>query len=341
MPVERGDEQVRHERRAVQIDRQISRGGHAGTISERVSETLWRSSGGRVQLSLGIPNFGPWATADLQPLLDLARAADDAGVDRLVVSYHVVLGHHTDAYRWGRFPTPPDGAWLEPLACLTAFAPVTSRVRLSTGILIAPLRPATVLAKTVATLDVLSSGRVDLGVGVGWQREEYAATGVDFSRRGDLLDATIAACRELWTVLPASYDGNGISFRDVYCSPLPVQGRLPVWFSGTLTARTVRRVSELGDGWIPIMGASLEDIRTGAERLRAATDRPLEVQGPIPLVRRDDKSLDIRATMEHVPALVDAGVTNVYVNAASLAASPLAAEGGVTGFAHTFEEATR
>jgi len=190
-----------------------------------------------VQLSLGLPNFGPWAGPDPHTLLDLAAAADTAGVDRLVVSDHVLLGRHIDAYRWGRFPTPPDGPWLEPLACLTAFAAVTSRVRLSTGILIAPLRPATVLAKTVATLDVLSGGRVDLGVGVGWQREEYDATGVDFSRRGDLLDQTIAACRALWTTLPASYDGEGIGFRDVYCSPLPAQARLPVWFSGTLTDR--------------------------------------------------------------------------------------------------------
>src|SRR3954449_2226672 len=188
--------------------------------------------GGRVQLSLGIPNFGSWAAAALQPLLDLARAADAAGVDRLVVSDHVLLGHHTDAYRWGRFPTPPDAAWLEPLACLTAFAAVTDRVRLSTGILIAPLRPATVLAKTVATLDVLSGGRVDLGVGVGWQREEYDATGVSFSARGQLLEDTIAGCRELWTSLPASYSSRSVTFDEVYCSPQPLQQPLPVWFSG-------------------------------------------------------------------------------------------------------------
>src|SRR3954467_13802001 len=311
MPVERGDEQVRHERRAVQIDRQISRGGHAGTISERVSERLWRSSGGRVQLSLGIPNFGPWAAADLQPLLDLARAADAAGVDRLVVSAHVLLGPPPDAYRWGRFPTPPDGAWLEPLACLTAFSAVTSRVRLSTGILIAPLRRATVLAKTVATLDVLSAGRVDLGVGVGWQREEYDATGVDFSRRGDLLDATIAACRELWTALPASYDGGGIRFEDVYCSPLPAQPRLPVWFSGTLTDRTIRRVADLGDGWIPIMGASVDDIRSGAKRLRDATERRLDIQAPLAPVRRDDRSVDVAGMLGQTAVLAAAGVTNV------------------------------
>jgi probable F420-dependent oxidoreductase len=292
-------------------------------------------------LSLGLPNFGGWFNGDWSRLLDLARAADDAGVDRLVVTDHVLMGRNTDAYTWGRFPTAPDGPWLEPLTCLSAIAGVTSRVRLATGIVIAPLRPAPVLAKTVATLDVLSGGRIDLGVGIGWQREEYDASGLDFDKRGQMLDDTIAACRELWSQQPASYKSSTVSFDDVFCSPQPKQQRLPVWFSGTMSARTVRRVSELGDGWIPIMGASLDDIRTGAQRLRAATDRPLEVQAPIPLVRRDDKSLDIRATMEHVPALVDAGVTNVYVNAASLASSPLAAEGAVTGLAQAFEEATR
>jgi probable F420-dependent oxidoreductase len=279
-----------------------------------------------MQLSLGVPNFGGWAGDDLRALLDVARAADDAGVDRLVVSDHIVLGNKLDAYRWGRFPTAPDAPWLEPLACLTAFAAVTSRVRLSTGILIAPLRRAPLLAKTVATLDVLSGGRVDLGVGVGWQKEEYDAAGLSFSARGQLLEDTIGGCRELWTSLPASYSSRSVTFHDVYCSPQPLQQPLPVWFSGTLNDRNVRRVMSLCDGWIPIMGASLDDIRTGARLLRAATGRIVDVQAPLSPVRRDDKSLDIEATMQQVPDLADAGVTNVYLNAATLAGSPAEAQ---------------
>ena len=278
-----------------------------------------------MQLSLGVPNFGAWPGPGLGPLLDLARAADDAGVDRLVVSDHVVLGRHLDAYRWGRFPTASDGPWLEPLTCLTAFAAVTTRVRLSTGILIAPLRPAALLAKSVATLDVLSGGRVDLGVGVGWQREEYDAAGLEFASRGDLLDETVAACRELWSDLPASYRGVHVAFEDVFCAPLPVQERVPVWFSGTLTDRTVRRIADLGDGWIPIMGATADDIRAGAKRLREATDRRLDVQAPLVPVRRDDKTVDIDAMIGQAPELSAAGVTNIYVNAATLAGDPAAA----------------
>jgi probable F420-dependent oxidoreductase len=261
-------------------------------------------------LSLGLPNFGEWFGRDWSLLLDLAGAADDAGVDRLVVTDHVLMGRNTDAYVWGRFPTPPDGPWLEPLTCLSAVAGATERVRLATGIIIAPLRPAPVLAKSVATLDVLSGGRVDLGVGVGWQREEYDAAGLDFDRRGRLLDDTIAACRELWSRLPASYSSPTVTFDDVFCSPQPLQPRLPVWFSGTFNARTRRRVLELGDGWIPIMGATLDDIRAGATELRAGTDRPIEVQAPV-------------RSMDDVAGLREAGVTNIYINAMSVGATPV------------------
>lgn len=292
-------------------------------------------------LSLGLPNFGRWYGADPRTLVDVACVAEDAGVDRVVVTDHVVMGADTSAYVWGRFPTGPDEPWLEPLSMLTAIAAATTRIRLATGILIAPLRPAIVLAKTVATLDALSGGRVDLGVGVGWQQAEYDAAGLAFTDRGRLLDETIGACRALWSTSPASFDSPSVAFTDVYCSPRPVQARLPVWFSGTLTERNLRRIVDLGDGWIPIMGASLDDIRDGAGRLRAAAGRTLDVQAPLPLVRRADKSVDVDATLGGLSGLVAAGVTNAYVNAASLAASPAAAEGAVTGFAHAFAEAVR
>lgn len=298
-------------------------------------------TGSAVTLSVGLPNFGDWFGGNWRSMLNLARAAEDAGVDRLVVTDHVLMGRNTDAYVWGRFPTAPDAPWMEPLTCLAAIAGATSTVRLATGIVIAPLRSAPVLAKTVATLDAIFGGRVDLGVGVGWQREEYDASGLDFAARGQLLDDTIGACRALWSQSPASYKSATVSFDDVFCSPQPAQERLPVWFSGTMSARTVRRVTELGDGWIPIMGASLNDIRSGAERLRAGTNRHIEVQAPIPLARRDDKTLDIGATIDRVPDLISAGVTNVYINVASLAPSPQAAAGALAGFAHAFAEATR
>lgn len=290
-------------------------------------------------LSLGLPNFGAWAGGDRRALVDVARAAEDAGVDRVVVTDHVVMGRNTDAYTWGRFPTAPDAPWLEPLTCLTAIAAVTTSIRLATGILIAPLRPATVLAKTVATLDSFSGGRVDLGVGVGWQREEYDAAGLDFTARGRMLDDTIAACRELWSRLPASYTSETVSFTDIFCSPQPAQARLPVWFAGTLTDRNANRIARLGDGWIPIMGASLDDIRAGASKLRGTVDRPLDVQAPVQPLRGSDGRFDPGATMAAVPQFAAAGVTNVYINAASLASSPAEAQDGLGRLADAFRRA--
>jgi probable F420-dependent oxidoreductase len=283
-----------------------------------------------VTLSVGFSNFGGWSGGDWCGFVDLAKTAEDAGIDRIVVVDHVVMGRNTDAYAWGRFPVPPEAPWMEPLSVLSAMTAVTSRIRLSTGILIAPLRPAALLAKQVATLDVLSMGRVDLGVGVGWQREEYDAVGLAFADRGLLLEETIAACRALWSDLPAAYHGTLIDFDDTFCSPQPVQPRLPVWFGGSLSDRMLRRVVDLGDGWIPIMGATVDDVRDGAARIAQAAGRPIDIQARAATVLGADGKPDAAATIAGVPELVEAGVTDVTVNlaafAASLAEAPAALE---------------
>ncbi|MCU1454675.1 MAG: oxidoreductase [Acidimicrobiales bacterium] len=274
----------------------------------------------RPTLSVNLPSFGATPGGDWRGLLDLARQAEAAGVDRIVVSDHVVMGDHTDAYAWGRFPLPPTAPWLEPLTVLTAMATVTSTIRLATGILIAPLRPAALLAKTVATLDVLSGGRVDLGVGTGWQREEYDALGLDFSARGRLLTDAIGACRALWGQTPASFASETVSFGATYCEPSPLQERLPVWFGGVLHGRNLSRIVELGDGWIPIMGATVDDVRAGvarlADALRAAgrDPRTIGVRGTPAMVRDGAGAPHLRATVAGAPALVDAGATDVHLN---------------------------
>ena len=170
--------------------------------------------------------FGP----DLRSFVEVARIADEAGVDQVVLPDHVVMGARTDRYPYGTFPYDADAPWIEPLTTLAAMASATTRVRLGTGILIAPLRPAVLLAKTIATLDVLSGGRVDLGVGVGWQREEYEALGVPFAGRWQRLDDTLGACRALWQDAPASFSSPTVAFDDIWCAPRPVQARVPVWF---------------------------------------------------------------------------------------------------------------
>jgi probable F420-dependent oxidoreductase len=291
-------------------------------------------------LSIGIPNFGPWIGGDWRVLLDLARAADAAAVDRIMLCDHVLMGTRPEAYSWGRFPGAIDDPWLEPLSVIGALGAVTSSVRLATGILIAPLRPAPLLAKMAATLDVLCEGRLDLGVGVGWQAEEYWAQGLDFDTRGSLLDDTVGGCRALWEALPASFSSEHVSFDNVYCAPQPVQARLPVWFGGTLNTRNLRRIRELGDGWLPIMGATHEDICDGARRLQEATDRDINVQAPLRAIRRDDGSRDPVATMDVAPDLIAAGVNDVYVNIVSFARSPDHAPDALAELAAAFRQAT-
>lgn len=271
-------------------------------------------------LSLGLATFGSAPAGDWRTLLDLARTAEDEGVDRVLVTDHVVNGPHVDRYPWGTFPTGPDGDWLEPLTVLTGIAAVTTRIRLGTGILIAPLRPAALLAKTAATLDVLSGGRLDLGVGTGWQLEELAALGVDPARRGAVLTDTIAACRALWAPGAASFESATVSLDQISCYPKPVQPRLPVLFSGTLTPRNIRRIVELGDGWIPIMGSTVDDVRAGAGDLRsryATAGRDpaeLQVRHALTVVRDAAGTPDLPATMAPLADLAAAGVTDVTVN---------------------------
>jgi probable F420-dependent oxidoreductase len=298
----------------------------------------------RPTLTVGLANYGStYPPGEWGRFVELGRAAEDAGIDRIVVVDHVVMGPHTENYQWGKFPVPPDAPWFEPLTVLTAIAAVTTRVRLATGILIAPLRPAAFLAKQVATLDQMSGGRVDLGVGAGWQREEYDAQGLDFEKRGQLLDDTLAACRVLWRDTPAALSTPTLSFHDIYCMPKPLQaGGVPIWVAGTLHARNLARVVEHGAGWIPIMGESVEGIAAGVARIRdactAAGRDPsgLQVQAPARMVMGDDGRPDLEACMASVPELIEAGATDIIVTlrafARDAASSPVALQRIRTAF---------
>ncbi len=276
---------------------------------------------GGVRLTLSIPSFGPFfPRGRLHEVIGLARDAEAAGVDTVIVPDHVVMGEHTEAYAWGPFPFPVDAPWLEPLTALAAIAGATERVRLATGILIAPLRPAIVLAKTAATLDVLSQGRLELGVGVGWQREEFDAAGLDFDARSQRLDDTLAACRVLWRDAPASFHSETVSFEKIWCEPRPVQaGGVPVWFSGTLHRRNLGRIVRWGDGWIPIMTATRDDLADGARRLADAFDaagrdaKALKVRGSLALRTGEGGRPDLGATLAGAAELAAAGATDVQL----------------------------
>ncbi|MEJ6512620.1 MAG: LLM class flavin-dependent oxidoreductase, partial [Acidimicrobiales bacterium] len=190
------------------------------------------------QVSIQLRTFRQDDPGSFSYVLDQARAADVAGIDRVAVSDHVAYGENLEAYGdpkkggsvGGKQPTDSDGNWLEPLTVLTAMGALTERIRLNTAILIAALRTPTVLAKQAATIDVLTGGRLELGVGVGWQKEEYDACGLDYDNRGRLLDHTIEVCQLLCREQVATYSSPELSFEKIHQMPKPRQaGGVPIW----------------------------------------------------------------------------------------------------------------
>lgn len=280
----------------------------------------------RPQISIQLRTFMQDDPGSWQFLLDQARAADVAGIDRLVVSDHVAYGENLEAYAdprkggsaGGKQPTDADGQWLEPLTFLTAVGALTTNIRLGTAVLIAALRRPVVLAKTAATIDVLTGGRLELGVGVGWQKEEYDAAGLDFDARGRLLDHTIEVCQELWRSPVANYSSPELEFSRIHQMPKPRQaGGVPIWVSGTVNGRVIRRLAAYGAGWIP-WGPDGADLVNAIPRLREAVeaaggDPAFQVQGHAVAVRDDAGSLDLRATFEASAPLIAAGVTDLRV----------------------------
>jgi probable F420-dependent oxidoreductase len=280
------------------------------------------------QLLLSLPAGTNAGGGDPRLLVDLAVRAEDAGIDGVIVSDHVLIGDRTDRYPWGRFPYGPEAPWLEPLTVLTAIGTATVHVVLTTGILVVPLRPATLLAKQVATLDVLSRGRVVLGVGTGWQAEEFTAQGLDPADRGRLLTDHVAACRMLWRYAPASFESASVSFDRVWSEPRPTSpGGPPILFSGTLTPRNIRRITDLGDGWIPIMGTTVEGLADGVATLRAAyavagrEPDELRVRMPLPLAKDGDGRRDLAASLSSVADVLAAGATEVSVPSSAFIAA--------------------
>lgn len=201
-------------------------------------------------------NTGPFA--DPQQALTLARAAEAAGFESLWTVEHVVVpSGYESTYpydRSGRMPGSDDADIPDPLVWLSYIASATSTLRLATGVMILPQRNPVVLAKEVATLDALSGGRVELGIGVGWLAEEFDAIGVPFEGRGRRTDEYIGAMRALWGEDQASFSGEFAEFENCILRPRPAHGAVPVHVGGH-TEVAARRAGRLGNGFFPGKGS--------------------------------------------------------------------------------------
>jgi len=259
-------------------------------------------------------------------LLDVARAADHAGADFVDVTEHVLMGLNALQSGQGWEPQHLEQPQPEPLSTLAAMVGATQRINVLSAIVIAPLRPAGLLAKTGATLHAISHGRFVMGVTASWQKDEYDALGVPFEQRGQVLDDNIGACRALWASAPASFHSPTVNFDGMFCSPRPAAGeRIPVWFGGKFTPRQVRRVVTLGDGWMPYGGLrmTLDQKAAAVATLRAG----------FVAAGRDPATLDVcdglsvvdgsvARSLEVVPAMAEAGINVIRVHLRRLARSP-------------------
>ena len=226
-----------------------------------------------MKVGIAFANIGPFGSAE--GAAAVGRSAEAAGIDSLWTVEHVVYpdeyGSTYPYYDSGRMAMAPDTDLTDPLTWLTWVGAHTSTLRLATGILILPERNPVVLAKQLGTMDALTGGRVDLGIGVGWLREEFDALGIPWERRGARTDEYVAAMRTLWSGNSVSFDGDFVSFSGVSSNPKPVNGSVPIVIGGHSDA-AARRAGRLGDGFWPGKG-DLDHLLDVMRREAEAHDR--------------------------------------------------------------------
>ncbi|MFG1813833.1 LLM class flavin-dependent oxidoreductase [Kribbella sp. NPDC049174] len=251
-----------------------------------------------MELGVNVPNFGPGTTPGR--LRDWARTVEGLGYDLLMVSDHVAITPDVAE----QYPAP----FYEPFTTLSWLAGITDRVRLGTTVLIAPYRHPLLVARMTANLDQLSGGRLVLGVGVGWARQEFEALGADFDRRGRVTDETLIEIRRAWEN-DKDYGG----------------GHIPLWVGGRSTAG-LRRAVRLGDAWHPLR-ERVDWLRTAMDRLRAIAaeeDRPVPEFAPRILLRLTPSALpenervagegSLDQVLADIDALRDLGARSVVLD---------------------------
>ena len=208
-----------------------------------------------MQYGFYLPNHGP--TAQPGPLAEIARRGDALGFQYMVVGDHILVPRNIESpYPYtvgGDFPPAGSGEYFEQLTLLTFLAGITSSIRLVPSVMIVPYRNPLLTAKMLATLDVLSQGRLTLGVGVGWMEEEFVALDAPpFAERGAVTNEYLLAFKELWTSDNPAFDGKYYRFSDIAFLPKPVQKpHPPIWVGGQ-SRPAIRRAAELGNGWHPV-----------------------------------------------------------------------------------------
>jgi probable F420-dependent oxidoreductase len=197
---------------------------------------------------------------------DYAQTAEELGYTHVLAYDHVLGANPASRPGWSPVYTYKD-SFHEPFVLFGYIAGVTKKLELVTGVIIVPQRQTVLVAKQAAALDILSGGRVRLGVGIGWNPVEYEALGQDFKNRGRRSEEQVDLMRKLWTNELVTFKGRWHQVTDAGLNPLPIQRPIPVWFGGGAD-QVLRRVARLGDGWLPLLGPD-ENCRAAIEKLRS------------------------------------------------------------------------
>jgi len=224
--------------------------------------------------------------ADPAAVRDFAQAAEDLGYDHILVFDHVLGADQTKRDIWDR-PYNKDDMFHEPFVMFGYLAAITEKIEFTTGVLILGQRQTGLVAKQAAEVDVLTGGRLRLGIGIGWNDVEYEALGQSFSNRGRRSEEQIELLRKLWTEESVNFDGRYHKVSNAGINPLPVQRPIPIWLGGG-EDRVIQRIGKMADGWFPQFqpdSAGQEKIGVMREAARIAGRDPkaIGIEGRVSL----------------------------------------------------------
>lgn len=243
---------------------------------------------------------------------DWAQAAEGLGY-RHILAYEHVLGFAKDPIQTSVGPMTPDRNAHEPLVLFGYLAGLTRRVELATGILILPQRQTALVAKQAAEVDVLSGGRLRLGIGVGYAPAEFTALGADYHTRGARIEEQMALLRALWTEEAVIFQGRWHHLEGAGMSPRPVQRPIPIWIGG-MSEAALKRAAALADGWLSVLRATDDHARGMIERLRAYADAAGRAPGAVGIdVHLPLRSVAQAGWAEHAEAWRKLGATHLSV----------------------------
>lgn len=267
-------------------------------------------------MEVGVIIHNAGAKASPENLIKTAQWAEELGYHALWLTDHVVLKAEEEIKSWypyrvhGRWDYPPNTPWVDPLLTLAWAGAAAPTLKLGTSVLIVPLRNPILLAKQLASLDFLTGGRVILGAGAGWMKEEFDLIGEDFANRGRRVIEMVQLMRALWTGDMVDFQGEFYQVSGYQMYPTPVYGTIPVVWGGHSDA-SLRRVAKVGDGWHPTQ-ITLDQLEAGVKKLRQYCEEAGRDPQSVMVIARPGDKYDI--TPETQAKHLELGIDHLVVD---------------------------